>query len=344
MKPSEFVYQLPPQLIAQHPAKDRTSARLLVLERQSGKITQSRFDRLHEFLRPGDLLVLNDTRVMKCRLLGQRPGGGSAELLLVKRIGESLFEAIGKPLRRLRPGGSIEFANGRLVARIVDKRGGKLTVSLEASGDAPLVELIEQIGQVPLPPYIKRASGPSKEDEAFYQTVYSRKPGAVAAPTAGLHFDAEYLESLRSLGIRTCFITAHTGLGSFMPIRCERVQDHTMPAEEITIGQDAARAINQTRAEGNRVIAVGTSTVRALESAAAKDGVEAKVGPTDLFITPGFEFKVTDALITNFHQPASPLIVLVCAFAGREKILKAYEVAVRERYRFLSFGDAMLIT
>ena len=322
---------------------DRTTAKLLVLERTSGRITHTRFDSLHEFLRAGDLLVLNDTRVMKFRLVGQRvPGGGKVELFLLRRLEDGVYEALGRASRPLRAGARLLFDDGVLRADVVGRNGRKLVVSLTADGRT-LDEALEQVAELPLPPYIKRPHGPNEADEVLYQTVYSSNPGAVAAPTAGLHFTSEYLGLLGRRGIEIEYITVHTGLGSFTPIRTEHIEDHEVPPEEFSLSAEGADAINTAKERGRRVIAVGTSCVRALETVAEGQRVKPGSGETALYITPGHAFKIVDALITNFHQPASPLIVLVSAFAGRESILKAYHEALQRDYRFLSFGDAMLI-
>ena len=343
MRRSEFDYDLPESRIAQAPLPDRTTAKLLVLERASGRITHTRFDSLHEHLRSGDLLVLNDTRVMKCRLIGQRvPGGGRVELFLLKRLEDSVYEALGRASRPLRPGARLLFDDGLLRAEVLEKDERRLVVSLTAEGRS--VDLaLEQVAELPLPPYIKRPHGPNEADEVLYQTVYSSNPGAVAAPTAGLHFTSEYLGFLRRRGIEIEYITVHTGLGSFTPIRTEHVEDHQVPPEEYSLSAEGADAINVAKEQGRRVIAVGTSCVRALETVAEGQRVKSDSGETALYITPGHEFAIVDAMITNFHQPASPLIVLVSAFAGLENILEAYHEALQRDYRFLSFGDAMLI-
>lgn len=314
-----------------------------MLERASGRIVHTRFDSLHEFLRAGDLLVLNDTRVMKCRLLGRRvPGGGKVELLLLRRLENDIYESLGRASRPLRPGSRFLFGDGLLSALVLKKRGRKLVVSLTANGKS-VDEALEQVAELPLPPYIKRPHGPDEADEVLYQTVYSESPGAVAAPTAGLHFAGDYLEELRSRGVEFAHITVHTGLGSFTPIRTEHIEDHEVPPEEFRLTKVGADVINLAKEQGRRVIAVGTSCVRALETIAKGNKVKPGSGETDLYITPGHEFRIVDAMITNFHQPCSPLIVLVSAFAGRESILDAYREALEGDYRFLSFGDAMLI-
>lgn len=314
-----------------------------MLERAGGRITHTRFDSLHEHLRPGDLLVLNNTRVMKCRLIGQRvPGGGRVELFLLKRLEDGVYEALGRASRPLRAGARLVFGDGLLQAEVLKKDELRLVVSLTAESRS-VDEALEQAAELPLPPYIKRPEGPNEADEVLYQTVYSSNPGAVAAPTAGLHFTSEYLSLVRRRGIAIEYITVHTGLGSFSPIRTEHIEDHRVPPEEYSLSAEGADAINMAKEQGRRVIAVGTSCVRALEAVAEGHRVRPGSGETALYITPGHEFAIVDAMITNFHQPASPLIVLVSAFAGRENILTAYREALQRDYRFLSFGDAMLI-
>jgi len=339
----QFEYDLPDARIAQTPLADRTAARLLVLERASGRIVHTRFKRMHEFLRAGDLLVLNDTRVMKCRLLGHRtPGGGKVELFLLRPIEDGVYEALGKASRPLRAGSELVFGDGLLSAVVLERNGRKLRVSLTAKVGC-VDEALERVAEMPLPPYIKRPHGPDEADELLYQTVYSSNPGAVAAPTAGLHFTDDYIELLSGHGVELAYVTVHTGLGSFTPIRAEDIENHKMPPERYSLSSAGADAINAAKERGRRVITVGTSCARALETVAEGCKVNAGSGETDLYITPGHEFKVIDALITNFHQPASSLIVLVSAFAGRDSILNAYHEALEREYRFLSFGDAMLI-
>lgn len=344
MRRIDFEYDLPKSQIAQLPLKSRTAARLLVLDRASGRVVHTLFDALHEFLLPGDLLVLNDTKVLKCRLLGRRvPTGGKVELFVLRRLDDGTFEALGKGSRRLTSGSELVFGEGALRARVLDKKDRRLIVSLSADG-ARVEEALERVAQVPLPPYIKRPNGPDETDEELYQTVYCSHPGAVAAPTAGLHFEDDYMRKLRGLGIQFTSITVHTGLGSFRPIRVENIEDHKMPAERFQVGELEADIINRARDESRRVIAVGTSCVRALETVAQGRRVVPRAGETDLYIVPGHNFSIVDAMVTNFHQPASSLLVLVSAFAGRERILEAYAKALESGYRFLSFGDAMLIT
>ena len=344
MRRIDFEYDLPKSQIAQIPLKRRTDARLLVLDRASGQIVHTRFASLHEFLLPGDLLVLNDTKVLKCRLLGRRvPTGGKVELFLLRRLDDGTYEALGKASRRLTPGAELIFGEGAVRARVLERKGRRLIVSLSVDG-ARVEEVLGQVAQVPLPPYIRRPNGPDETDEELYQTVYSSHPGAVAAPTAGLHFDSDYMRKLRSLGVQFTSITVHTGLGSFRPIQTEEIEDHKMPAERFDVSEPAADTINLARDERRRVVAVGTSCVRALETVAQGQRVVPCAGETDLYIVPGHRFRVVDAMLTNFHQPASSLLVLVSAFAGRDAILGAYAEAVQRGYRFLSFGDAMFIT
>ncbi|MCD6327681.1 tRNA preQ1(34) S-adenosylmethionine ribosyltransferase-isomerase QueA [bacterium] len=344
MRRSDFEYNLPEKMIAQVPLLDRTAARLLVLDRQTGQIAHSHFNRLQEFLKAGDLLVLNDTKVRKCRLRGERlPSGGKVEIFLLNKRGEDLYEAMAKPARRLRPGTRLSFGDGRLFADVVERTPDRFIVSLSTSSDEPTDDVLEQVAEMPLPPYIKRPGGPDKQDERLYQTVYSEVLGAVAAPTAGLHFEKVFIEHLEKIGIEFTYVTVHTGLGSFKPIRSENIEDHEMPAEEFSISEKTAIAINSAKKMKRRVVAVGTSCVRALETVAKESKLIPQTGKTSLYITPGHDFKMVDCMVTNFHQPASSLIVLVSAFAGRQTILEAYREAIERGYRFFSYGDAMLI-
>ena len=334
----DFDYHLPAASIAQEPVP-RGESRLLVLDR-SGPERHAQVLDLPRLLRPGDLLVLNDTRVIPARLFGRRAGGGGRmELLLVERASEREWEALVKPGKRARPGTAIELAPG-LTAEVVEKgEEGRCRLRFSESVEPHL----ERLGHVPLPPYIHRPDVP--EDRERYQTVYARSPGAIAAPTAGLHFTAELLRQIEEPGIEIARVTLHVGIGSFKPVSAERVEDHRMDRERYEIGEDAAEAIRRARDGSGRVVAVGTTVVRTLESAALSGGgqVQAGGGATALFITPGFRFQVVDALLTNFHLPRSTLLMLVSAFAGRERSLAAYEEAVREGYRFYSYGDAMLM-
>lgn len=337
-----FDYDLPPELIAQEPSPGRAEARMMVLDRATGAVTHERFRDLPRRLRPGDCLVLNDTRVMPARLIGRRPGGGQAEALLLREIEAGLWEALVRPGARLRPGARITFGQGELVATVVGSApGGLRTLRLEHEGD--LHRLLDRLGQTPLPPYIKRPR-PRADDRERYQTIYARRPGAAAAPTAGLHFDHAALDDVRRAGAALAFITLHVGLGTFQPVTAQSVEAHRMHAEWHEIGAEAAHAINAARADGGRVLAVGTTCVRALETRADDDGAVAPgSGMTDLFIRPGYRFRVVDALLTNFHLPRSTLLMMVAAFAGRDEVLAAYREAVAARYRFYSYGDCMLI-
>jgi len=335
---SDFDYDLPASSIAQEPVP-RGESRLLVLDR-SGPERHAQVLDLPRLLRPGDLLVLNDTRVIPARLFGRRAGGGGRmELLLVERASEREWEALVKPGKRARPGTAIELGPG-LAAEVVAK-GEEGRYRLRFS--EPVEPHLERLGHVPLPPYIHRPDTP--EDRERYQTVYARSPGAIAAPTAGLHFTAELLRQIEDAGIGIARVTLHVGIGTFKPVSAERVEDHRMDRERYEIGEEAAEAIRRARERSSRIVAVGTTVVRTLESAALVGGgqVRAGGGSTALFITPGFRFQVVDALLTNFHLPRSTLLMLVSAFAGRERSLAAYEEAVREGYRFYSYGDAMLM-
>ncbi len=337
MLTSDFDYELPAASIAQE-AAPRGESRLLVLDRE-GPDRHARIGDLPRLLRPGDLLVLNDTRVIPARLFGRRAGStGKIELLLVERLDELEWDALVKPGKRARPGTVIEL-DADLTAEVIDKReDGRHRLRFSA----PVEPHLERLGHVPLPPYIHRPDTP--EDRERYQTVYARSPGAVAAPTAGLHFTEHLLEEIAAAGVEIAQVTLHVGIGTFKPVTAERIAEHRMECERYAIGEEAAAAIRHARERG-RVVAVGTTVVRTLESAAlAGEGtVRPGTGATELFITPGFRFQVVDALLTNFHLPRSTLLMLVSAFAGRERVLAAYEEAVREGYRFYSYGDAMLV-
>jgi S-adenosylmethionine:tRNA ribosyltransferase-isomerase len=382
---SDFDYELPERLIAQEPAERRDQSRLLVVNRKTGDLVDSVFAKLADYLRPGDLLVLNNTRVFPARLIGRRlrvtPKGGTVlggrvEVFLVNRIEPLVWETLVKPGRALLPGARVEFARGKLTAEVLEWReGGRRIVRFEAEGDFD--EIIDRIGRTPLPPYIKRDEE-DRLDAQRYQTVFASRRGAVAAPTAGLHFTTELFEKLRAKAIETVEITLHVGYGTFQPVRVERVEDHRVEPEAYSIPEAAAASINLALSQGRRVIAVGTTTTRALESAARRASGEGGLGleqglgaggwglvsdaasqrlthnpqpvapnpqplTTDLFIYPGFEFKVVRGLITNFHLPRSSLLMLVSAFAGRELIMTAYQHAIAKEYRFYSYGDAMLV-
>jgi S-adenosylmethionine:tRNA ribosyltransferase-isomerase len=337
---ADLEYKLPSDLIAQEPARPRDSSRLLVLHRGSGAIEHRMFRDLLEYLGPDDVVVFNDTRVVRARLRGRRePGGGRAEVLLLSRRAEGVWEALVTPGRRLQPGREVVFGGGELRARVLERTaaGGRL---LRFCADGDVDAAVARLGEVPLPPYITRPLA----DESDYQTVYSRSEGASAAPTAGLHFTAEILDAVRQRVQAFAWVTLHVGIGTFRPIHSERVEDHEMHAEHYAISQSAAEVLSRALAERRRIVAVGTSTARALEAAATPEGsVRARCGETDLFITPAHTFAVVGGLLTNFHMPRSTLLVLVSAFAGRSHLLRAYRTAVDMRYRFLSFGDAMLI-
>lgn len=340
MKTSDFKFDLPKELIAQDPLADRASSRLLVLDKKTGKTQHRTFRDIKEYLRPGDCLVVNDTKVIPARLLGCREETkGKVEVLLLKRLSDNEWETLVKPGRRLRPGARLSFGDGLLRAEVqeVMEEGNR---RIRFIYDGIFEEILDTLGQMPLPPYITH----QLEEKDRYNTVYASHPGSAAAPTAGLHFTKELLEEIRQEGVDIAKVTLHVGLGTFRPVKVEDVQSHHMHSEWYEITEEAAQAINGARKRGGRIICVGTTSCRTIESAADETGkIEAKSGWTDIFIYPGYRFKVLDGLITNFHLPESTLLMLVSALAGREHILAAYEEAVREKYRFFSFGDAMLI-
>lgn len=340
MNTSDFYYELPQELIAQTPPADRAASRLLLYDRNTRSITDGVFSDVASHLRPGDVLVRNTTRVIPARLIGVREDtGGHMEFLLLRRAEGDRWECLAKPARRARPGQEYRVGGGLRVRVLGDTgaEGGKL---VELLYDGILEEVLDRVGQTPLPPYITERL----EDPERYQTVYARERGSAAAPTAGLHFTQALLDRLRAQGVRIVDVLLHVGLGTFRPVSAERVEDHHMHAEYCEVTAEAARAINEARAAGGRVVAVGTTSVRTLESAATPDGlVQPFAGQTSIFITPGYAFRAVDALITNFHLPESTLLMLVSAFAGREEMLRVYRHAVQQRYRFFSFGDAMLI-
>ena len=340
MKTSDFDFQLPEELIAQTPLERRDASRLLTLDKVTGAVGHHHFYDLPRFLRPGDCLVLNDSRVLPARLIGRRPTGGVCEVLLLVDKGDNLWECLVRPGRKLRPGARVIFGDGQLTAVVeAELEDGKRAVRFHYQGI--FLEILEQLGKMPLPPYIKA----ELEDQERYQTVYSRVVGSAAAPTAGLHFTPELLERVRDMGVKVCYVTLHVGLGTFRPVKAENIQDHEMHSEFCMISKETADIVNETKKKGGRVICVGTTSCRTIESFAAEDGtLSERSGWTNIFIYPGYQFKVLDALITNFHLPQSTLIMLVSALAGREHVLAAYEEAVRERYRFFSFGDAMFIS
>lgn len=339
MDVKDFYYDLPKELIAQDPLEDRSGSRLLVLGKEDGSIRHEIFRNITQYLNAGDCLVINNTRVIPARLFGVREGTGAAiEILLLKRRENDLWETLVKPGKKAKTGTRIIFGGGVLTGEVVDVVGdGNRLIRFTYEGI--FEEILDQLGQMPLPPYITH----TLQDKNRYQTVYAKYDGSAAAPTAGLHFTPELLEQIRAKGVGIAEVTLHVGLGTFRPVKAEHVQDHHMHSEYYEVTEEAAALINQTKRTGHRVIAVGTTSCRTLESA-AKDGVlAAKSGWTDIFIYPGYTFQVIDALITNFHLPESTLVMLVSALAGRDHIMNAYAEAVKERYRFFSFGDAMLI-
>ncbi len=340
MKTSDFDFQLPEELIAQTPLERRDASRLLTLDKATGSVEHHHFYDLPRFLKPGDCLVLNNSRVLPARLIGHRPTGGVCEVLLLVDKGGDLWECLVRPGRKLKPGARVIFGDGQLTAAIeAELEDGKRAVRFHYQGI--FLEILEHLGRMPLPPYIKA----ELQDQERYQTVYSKVVGSAAAPTAGLHFTPELLEQVRKMGVKVCYITLHVGLGTFRPVKAEDIQDHEMHSEFCMTSQETADTINKTKKNGGRVICVGTTSCRTIESFAAEDGtMSERSGWTNIFIYPGYQFKVLDALITNFHLPQSTLIMLVSALAGREHVLAAYEEAVRERYRFFSFGDAMFIS
>lgn len=346
MKKSDYFYDLPQELIAQEPIEPRDHSRLLVLDRQTGGIQDRHFYNLEEFLKPGDCLILNDSRVLPARLYGRKKDtGASVELLLLHPQGQDRWEVLAGPGRRAKPGNILVFGDGLLEAEVLDvvEEGNRL-VEFRYDRNGPnggnFYSLLERIGEMPLPHYITH----HLENAERYQTVYSREPGSAAAPTAGLHFTPELLDRLRAKGINTGFVTLHVGLGTFRPVKEENITDHKMHSEHYELSAETAALINRTREQGGRVIAVGTTSCRTLESIGLTDGrIEPAEGWTSIFIYPGYPFQVLDGLLTNFHLPESTLIMLVSAFAGYEQTMAAYAHAVKERYRFFSFGDAMLV-
>ena len=339
MKKSDFYFELPPELIAQTPLEKRDSSRLMCMDRETGEVSHRVFSDLAELLRPGDCLVMNDSRVLPARLLGTRETGGAVEVLLLRDLGGGEWECLTRPGRKTRPGTRLSFGGGELSADVVSVAEGGNRV-IKFNYDGIFLEVLERLGKMPLPPYIKE----ELQDSERYQTVYSRELGSAAAPTAGLHFTKELLEKIAAKGVRECFITLHVGLGTFRPVKEDEIEDHDMHSEFCIIPEETARIITETKRAGGRVVCVGTTSCRTIESFANEDGtVDAKSGWTDIFIYPGYKFKCMDALITNFHLPESTLIMLVSAFVGREHILNAYNEAVANKYRFFSFGDAMYL-
>ena len=340
MNVNDFDYDLPQELIAQDPLEDRSSSRLLVLNRETGELGHRIFHDIGEYLNPGDCLVVNNTRVIPARLLGVREGTGAAiEVLLLKRRDGDVWETLVKPGRKCRPGTVVVFGDGLLKGEITDvvEDGNRL---IHFTYEGIFEEILDQLGQMPLPPYITH----KLKDKNRYQTVYAKYDGSAAAPTAGLHFTNELLDQLRAKGVNVAEITLHVGLGTFRPVKVDKVEDHHMHSEYYIVDEATADLINGTKERGSRVIAVGTTSCRTLESAAGEDGhIRAGEGWTDIFIYPGYRFKILDGLITNFHLPKSTLMMLVSALAGRDNIMAAYKEAVEQRYRFFSFGDAMFI-
>ena len=340
MDVKDFYFELPQELIAQDPLEDRSSSRLLVLDKDTGAVQHRIFKNITEYLRPGDCLVINDTRVIPARLFGvKRDTGAKVEILLLKRREADVWETLVKPGKKVRPGTELSFGGGQLTASVLEtvEDGNRL---IQFHYEGIFEEILDQLGQMPLPPYITH----SLKDKNRYQTVYARHDGSAAAPTAGLHFTEELLKQIEEMGVRIAHVTLHVGLGIFRPVKVEHVLDHHMHSEFYMVEEAEAKKVNEAKEAGGRVICVGTTSCRTVESASTEDGIlKAGTGWTDIFIYPGYRFKVLDALITNFHLPESTLVMLVSALAGREHILDAYKEAVKERYRFFSFGDAMLI-
>ena len=340
MKRQDFYYELPEELIAQDPLVDRESSRLLVLDRESGVISHRVFREITEYLKAGDCLVINDTKVLPARLIGSREGtNGKIEILLLKRKENNIWETLVKPGKKARVGTKIVFGDGLLTGEVIDivEEGNRL---IQFTYEGIFEEILDQLGQMPLPPYITH----QLEDQNRYQTVYAEHTGSAAAPTAGLHFTPELLEKIEDMGVNIAKVTLHVGLGTFRPVKVEEITDHHMHSEFYQIDEEAAAKINRAKERGKRVICVGTTSCRTVESAADESGkLRACSGWTEIFIYPGYRFKVLDCLITNFHLPESTLIMLVSALAGKEHVMQAYEEAVKERYRFFSFGDAMLV-
>lgn len=338
----DFYYDLPEELIAQDPLSDRSSSRLMVLDKNTGAIEHRIFRDITEYLKPGDCLVINDTKVIPARLIGEKEGTGAAiEVLLLKRLEDrqDTWEVLVKPGKKCKVGAKIVFGGGKLKGEIIDivEEGNRL---IQFTYDGIFEEILDELGQMPLPPYITH----KLQDKNRYQTVYAKHEGSAAAPTAGLHFTKELLKQIEDMGVKIARVTLHVGLGTFRPVKVENILDHHMHSEFYQVDKEAADIINKTKADGGRVIAVGTTSTRTLESVADENGhIPVKSGWTEIFIYPGYKFKAIDCLITNFHLPESTLVMLVSALAGRENVLHAYEVAVEEKYRFFSFGDAMMI-
>lgn len=339
MNKSDFDFYLPEELIAQTPLEKRDTSRLLHLDKRTGEIEHKHFYDIKQYLHEGDCLVLNDSRVLPARLIGARPTGGTVELVLLKDLGDNRWECLSRPGRKTKPGQELVFGNGELTAVVEEVTlGGNRIVKFSYEGI--FLEILERLGKMPLPPYIKE----ELQDSERYQTVYSKELGSAAAPTAGLHFTKELLAEIADMGVKICYVTLHVGLGTFRPVKADKIEDHEMHSEFCIVPEETAETVNAVKRAGGRVIAVGTTSCRTLESFTTEDGtLQATSGWTNIFIYPGYKFKCIDALITNFHLPESTLIMLVSALAGRENILNAYNTAVKERYRFFSFGDAMMI-
>lgn len=340
MRTADFYYDLPQELIAQDPLEDRSSSRLMHLDKETGALEHTDFKHIVNYLKPGDCLVVNDTKVIPARLYGHKKETGAViEILLLKRRENDIWECLVKPGKKARPGAKITFGNGILKGEIIDvvEEGNRL---IQFHYEGIFEEILDQLGEMPLPPYITH----KLKDKNRYQTVYAKNEGSAAAPTAGLHFTKELLEKVKEKGVNIAHVTLHVGLGTFRPVKVENVLDHHMHSEFYVVEEAEAKKVNDTKAAGGRVICVGTTSCRTVESASTEDGIlQAKTGWTDIFIYPGYKFKILDALITNFHLPESTLVMLVSALAGRENILAAYNEAIREKYRFFSFGDAMFI-
>lgn len=339
MNKSDFDFYLPEELIAQTPLEKRDTSRLLHLDKQTGEIEHKHFYDIKQYLHAGDCLVLNNSRVLPARLIGSRPTGGAVELVLLKDIGDNRWECLSRPGRKTKPGQELIFGNSELTAVVQEVTlGGNRIVKFSYEGI--FLEILERLGKMPLPPYIKE----ELQDSERYQTVYSKELGSAAAPTAGLHFTKELLAEIADMGVKICYVTLHVGLGTFRPVKADKIEDHEMHSEFCIVPEETAETVNAVKRAGGRVIAVGTTSCRTLESFTTQDGtLQATSGWTNIFIYPGYKFKCIDALITNFHLPESTLIMLVSALAGREHILNAYNTAVKQRYRFFSFGDAMFI-
>ena len=340
MRTADFYYDLPEELIAQDPLLDRSSSRLMHLDKKTGEIQHTDFKHIVNYLKPGDCLVINDTRVIPARLYGSKVGTDAGiEILLLKRKENNIWETLVKPGKKAKPGTKISFGDGLLIGEVLDivEEGNRL---IQFTYDGIFEEILDQLGEMPLPPYITH----KLQDKERYQTVYAKNEGSAAAPTAGLHFTKELLQQMQDMGVKIAHVTLHVGLGTFRPVKVDDVENHHMHSEFYVVEEDQAKLINDTKKNGGRVISVGTTSCRTLESASDENGIlQAKSGWTEIFIYPGYKFKMIDALITNFHLPESTLLMLVSALAGKEHIMKAYEEAVKERYRFFSFGDAMMI-